>query len=261
MVIGRSGRGYTAHIGFDLDNPMGSSTCVSCGECMVSCPTGALTNKRVIGQELGGGDKLDAEWILQLPVFKGVSGTFLELNQDAVVKRRFTAGRDHLPRGRVRIDRLLHSRGDGRGLHRHADQARAAGRRAGRLVQHHPQQAVEPRGAHALGRKRAPLHPDRRAGRPALRQSDRRARRRRSVRRDDLHELPSAVGDRPREDGSGRAGNAAQRARHPAAEQDVPRRARSQVPRARARNPPQERPGVRLDAAGLHRPTCATGSS
>src|SRR5205085_3799148 len=46
MVIGRSGRGYTAHIGFDLDSPMGSSTCVSCGECMVSCPTGALTNKR-----------------------------------------------------------------------------------------------------------------------------------------------------------------------------------------------------------------------
>ena len=52
IVIGRSGRGYTAHIGFDLDLPMGSSTCVSCGECMVSCPTGALTNKRVVDAEL-----------------------------------------------------------------------------------------------------------------------------------------------------------------------------------------------------------------
>jgi CRP-like cAMP-binding protein/Fe-S-cluster-containing hydrogenase component 2 len=91
MVIGRSGRGYTAHIGFDLDSPMGSSTCVSCGECMVSCPTGALTNKRVVDANLAG-EKLDPEWILQLPVFKGVSGTFLELNQGAVVKRTVAPG-------------------------------------------------------------------------------------------------------------------------------------------------------------------------
>jgi len=90
-VIGRSGRGYTAHIGFDLDLPMGSSTCVSCGECMVSCPTGALTNKRVVDAALEG-EKLDPEWILQLPVFKGVSGTFLELNRSSVVKREIPAG-------------------------------------------------------------------------------------------------------------------------------------------------------------------------
>ena len=91
-VIGRTGRGYTAGIAFDLNVPMGSSTCVSCGECMVSCPTGALTNKRVVATELGGGEALDPEWILQLPVFKGVSGTFLELNKNAVVKREFNAG-------------------------------------------------------------------------------------------------------------------------------------------------------------------------
>jgi CRP-like cAMP-binding protein/Fe-S-cluster-containing hydrogenase component 2 len=91
MVIGRSGRGYTTHVGFDLDLPMGSSTCVSCGECMVSCPTGALTNKRVVGSHLEG-EQLDPEWILQLPVFKGVSGTFLQLNQGAVVKRSIAPG-------------------------------------------------------------------------------------------------------------------------------------------------------------------------
>jgi formate dehydrogenase major subunit len=44
-VIGRTGKGYTTRIGFDLDNPMGESTCVSCGECVAACPTGALTNK------------------------------------------------------------------------------------------------------------------------------------------------------------------------------------------------------------------------
>jgi formate dehydrogenase major subunit len=46
-VIGRTGKGYTARIAFDLDNPMGQSTCVSCGECVAVCPTGALVNKPI----------------------------------------------------------------------------------------------------------------------------------------------------------------------------------------------------------------------
>ena len=46
-VIGRTGKGYQARIGFDLNVPMGDSTCVSCGECVAACPTGALTNKAV----------------------------------------------------------------------------------------------------------------------------------------------------------------------------------------------------------------------
>ena len=44
-VIGRTGKGYTARISFDNDLPMGQSSCVSCGECMAACPTGALTDK------------------------------------------------------------------------------------------------------------------------------------------------------------------------------------------------------------------------
>src|SRR5207253_3098267 len=44
-VLGRAGKGATTRIAFDLDQPMGSSTCVSCGECAASCPTGALTHK------------------------------------------------------------------------------------------------------------------------------------------------------------------------------------------------------------------------
>ena len=46
-VIGRTGKGATAGIGFDLNVPMGQSTCVKCGECMVSCPTSAITFKPV----------------------------------------------------------------------------------------------------------------------------------------------------------------------------------------------------------------------
>jgi formate dehydrogenase major subunit len=46
-VIGRSGKGYGTKIAFDLDAPMGQSSCVSCGECMAVCPTGALVNKPI----------------------------------------------------------------------------------------------------------------------------------------------------------------------------------------------------------------------
>jgi CRP-like cAMP-binding protein len=59
---------------------------------MVSCPTGALTNKRVVGTELGSGEVLDPAELLHLPIFENVSGTFLELNQKAVVKRHYRAG-------------------------------------------------------------------------------------------------------------------------------------------------------------------------
>ncbi len=91
-VLARRGKGYQAGIAFDTNLPMAESSCVSCGECMVSCPTGALTNKRVVGTELGQGDVLDPTELLHLPIFQNVSGTFLELNQKAVVKRHYRAG-------------------------------------------------------------------------------------------------------------------------------------------------------------------------
>src|SRR4051794_20298145 len=48
-VIGRSGKGYATRIAFDLNDPMGESSCVTCGECVAACPTGALTNKPING--------------------------------------------------------------------------------------------------------------------------------------------------------------------------------------------------------------------
>ena len=97
-VIARQGKGYFTTIGFDANQPMGNSSCVSCGECMVSCPTGALTNKKVLGQgrlypeDTPNVYDVETEELLALPVFKGVSGTFLELNEGSVVKRTFRAG-------------------------------------------------------------------------------------------------------------------------------------------------------------------------
>lgn len=49
-VIGYAFRGAEAKIVFDLDDPMGESTCVACGECVQACPTGALMPKSAIGQ-------------------------------------------------------------------------------------------------------------------------------------------------------------------------------------------------------------------
>ena len=95
FVLGRMGKGYSAGIAFDLNAPMGDSTCISCGECMVSCPTGALTNKGQTGTAIATGshaEVFEAEELLRIPVFKGVSGTFLELNRGAIVKHRFRAG-------------------------------------------------------------------------------------------------------------------------------------------------------------------------
>ncbi len=41
-VIGMAFRGQGSKVVFDFDTPMGTSTCVACGECVQACPTGAL---------------------------------------------------------------------------------------------------------------------------------------------------------------------------------------------------------------------------
>ncbi len=47
-VIGLAERGMAVTVSFDLLDPMGSSTCVACGECVQACPTGALLPKSVL---------------------------------------------------------------------------------------------------------------------------------------------------------------------------------------------------------------------
>ena len=47
-VIGLAFRGDQAKIVFDMDDPMGASTCVGCGECVQACPTGALMPAREV---------------------------------------------------------------------------------------------------------------------------------------------------------------------------------------------------------------------
>ena len=128
-VIGRMGKGYSARIAFDLNDPMGNSSCVACGECMISCPTGALTNRAV----------LQVDTLAASP--RRRTGFGRRSGRAAAVRRHLAAvfgveprgggpppfpqGRNHLPRGGIRLDRLCHGAGPLRG----ADQIAAEPRR------------------------------------------------------------------------------------------------------------------------------------
>ena len=95
-IIGRTGKGVTAGISFDLNDPMGESGCVQCGECMVSCPTTAITFKPVAKVKVStlssSREVLPARDLLADPIFTGVPPKFLLWQQGLVVRRRFRAG-------------------------------------------------------------------------------------------------------------------------------------------------------------------------
>lgn len=103
-VIGRMGKGYTSHIGFDLDDPMGHSTCVSCGECAISCPTGALEFKPSFvetqiarirhdaAENRQQGTPVLAEELAQMPLFSGIPPKFLQFNSGAAFRRTLSPG-------------------------------------------------------------------------------------------------------------------------------------------------------------------------
>ncbi len=95
-VIGRTGKGATAGISFDLNDAMGGSSCVQCGECMVSCPTSAIMFKpgarvKVAAQERSK-EVLSPAELLSDPIFAGISPKFLLWQQGLVVRRRLKAG-------------------------------------------------------------------------------------------------------------------------------------------------------------------------
>jgi Fe-S-cluster-containing hydrogenase component 2/CRP-like cAMP-binding protein len=106
-VIGRTGKGSTAGIAFDLDRPMGDSGCVQCGECMVSCPTSAITFRPVaqvkVAAHHGNGhtsakgadakvEVLHASELIGDPLFAGVPPKFLLWQQGLALRRSVKPG-------------------------------------------------------------------------------------------------------------------------------------------------------------------------
>lgn len=51
-VIGANGRGFSTYIGSPFDMGLGETSCVSCGQCIAVCPTGALSEKDYIDDVL-----------------------------------------------------------------------------------------------------------------------------------------------------------------------------------------------------------------
>ncbi|MGL4419122.1 MAG: 4Fe-4S binding protein, partial [Gemmataceae bacterium] len=120
QVIGHTGKGYQTRISFDLDLVMNDSSCVQCGECMTSCPTGALTfRRRVAPQAFDGAPAIPADPTKPLPEgyltaremrdltityttpngneepfypFKNIPLAYLKWNEGAVRRRRMQPG-------------------------------------------------------------------------------------------------------------------------------------------------------------------------
>lgn len=44
-IIGPNNRGFASYIGTAFDLPLGETSCISCGQCIAVCPTGALREK------------------------------------------------------------------------------------------------------------------------------------------------------------------------------------------------------------------------
>src|SRR5689334_5672154 len=103
QVIGRMGKGYKAQIAFDLNAPMGNSSCVACGECSVSCPTGALTTREIVEANpwkdvVPAPDPVEPRELYEHPIpdikraFEGMSHVFLRWNSRAIVRRHYKKG-------------------------------------------------------------------------------------------------------------------------------------------------------------------------
>jgi CRP-like cAMP-binding protein len=92
LVIGRMGKGSLTSIAFDANQPMGHSSCVNCGWCMVSCPTGAITYSGGAPTQLPQGQPLSAEDLKNIPLFAKISAEFLKRSEGAVVLRQFKKG-------------------------------------------------------------------------------------------------------------------------------------------------------------------------
>jgi CRP-like cAMP-binding protein/Pyruvate/2-oxoacid:ferredoxin oxidoreductase delta subunit len=100
FVIGRAGKGYATRIAFDLDDVLGASSCVSCGECTISCPTDALVFRRPVEsrwrqERLREADEyydVTAADLKRHPLFEAMPLKFLQWNVGAVVGWRVKRG-------------------------------------------------------------------------------------------------------------------------------------------------------------------------
>ena len=98
-IVSHTGRGHETRITFDLDVPLRESGCVSCGECAISCPTGALSFRGTVYQDRDPwADQamkpktVKAAELRKLPLFARIPFAFLTWNEGAVGRRTLKDG-------------------------------------------------------------------------------------------------------------------------------------------------------------------------
>lgn len=109
-VIDFAYRGFKTKVATALDKPLADSVCVSCGTCVAVCPTGALTEKAMIGTAR----KWEVEKVRTTCPFCGVGCNFdLNVKGGKVIGVTSNAcspanGRDMCVKGRFGVD-YVHS--------------------------------------------------------------------------------------------------------------------------------------------------------
>ena len=73
-VIGANERGFSTHIGCAFEAPLGDSPCVSCGQCLVNCPFGAIADKSQIFQMIRAIQAGERVYAAVAPAFVGQFG-------------------------------------------------------------------------------------------------------------------------------------------------------------------------------------------
>jgi len=123
-VIAKDGKGYDTRIAFDNNLPMLDSSCVSCGECVISCPTDALTfrpevitkqverlQKQTRRESASNSQVLTVEEMLDIPIFAGIPYKFLQFNGAACVRKILKPGETLCTRGEYGSTAFLIQRG------------------------------------------------------------------------------------------------------------------------------------------------------
>lgn len=106
-IIGRTGKGYTARIGFDLNEPMGQSGCVECGECMLACPTTALSFRQPLesdwfqeqvgagaGASAAGKSPVTPEEMEENELLRTLPWRYRQWNQSSLLRWKVKAGQE-----------------------------------------------------------------------------------------------------------------------------------------------------------------------
>ena len=79
-VIGAINRGYNVHVGCAFEQGLGQTACVGCGQCIVSCPVGALSETSCIDKVWDAiSDPNKKVVIFTAPAIKATLGEFFDL--------------------------------------------------------------------------------------------------------------------------------------------------------------------------------------